>query len=175
MSAASDQVAKMMAASPIAPNPIAPVPTMPTGYSGPGVWIRIQHRFGARMTEWILALITFLWGAVLLLPSVTFEQPAWAGFRIIFGNEELLGTLMVILGIMRIVGLVVNGARKKITPWIRVASASVGFMIFVGITAGYSLSGVVSTWLAIYPVFALVEILNMYRASRDAGEGNATS
>jgi len=82
---------------------------------------------------------------------------------------------MVVLGIMRIGGLIVNGARKKITPWIRVASASVGFMIFVGITAGYSLSGVVSTWLAIYPVFALVEILNMYRASRDAGEGNATS
>jgi hypothetical protein len=170
MNAASNQVAEMMAAS-----PIAPVPTMPTGYSGPGVWIRIQHRFGARMTEWILALITFLWGAVLLLPSVTFEQPAWAGFRIIFGNEELLGTLMVVLGIMRIGGLIVNGARKTVTPWIRVASATFGFMIFVGITAGYGLSGVVSTWLAVYPVFALVEILNMYRASRDAGEGNATS
>lgn len=141
--------------------------------TGPGLWIRIQHRFGPRMTEWILAVITAMWGAVLLLPERTFDQPAWSGFRIIFGDETLLGFIMLTLGFLRLGGLVVNGARKNVTPWIRVVSASLGFLLFVGITTGYALSGVVSTWLAVYPVFALVELLNIYRAAHDAGESNA--
>ncbi|RUT32660.1 hypothetical protein EMQ25_05805 [Arsenicitalea aurantiaca] len=141
--------------------------------TGPGLWIRIQHRFGPRMTEWILAVITALWGAVLLLPERTFDQPTWSGFRIIFGDETLLGFIMLALGFLRLGGLVVNGARKNVTPWIRVVSASLGFLLFVGITTGYALSGVVSTWLAIYPVFALVELMNIYRAAHDAGESNA--
>jgi len=140
---------------------------------GPGLWIRIQHRFGPRMTEWALALITALWGAVLLLPEHVFDQPAWAGFRLIFGSENALGAVMLVLGVSRIAGLIVNGARKQVTPWIRVFSAGGGFLIFVGISAGYSLSGIISTWLAIYPVFALLELLNIYRAAHDAGESNA--
>jgi hypothetical protein len=35
-------------------------------YAGPGVWSRIQHRFGPRMMEWFLAGHTAFWGAVLL-------------------------------------------------------------------------------------------------------------
>lgn len=145
----------------------------PIGYIGPGIWIRIQHRFGARMPEWMLAAITALWGAVLFLPTDTFAQPAWAGFREIFISENFLGSIMVFLGLLRIGGLIVNGARKTVTPWIRVVSAAAGFMIFVGITCGYALSGVPSTWLAVYPVFALTEIVNIHRAARDAGESNA--
>lgn len=142
-------------------------------HSGPGLWIRITHRFGPRLTEWVLAAITMLWGAVLLLPDAIFDQPTWAGFRAIFGNEIALGTIMVLLGLSRLGGLIVNGARKRVTPWIRVVSAGLGFVLFVGITTGYALSGVISTWLAIYPVFALVELVNIYRAAHDAGESNA--
>lgn len=144
---------------------------LPVG--APGLWIRIQHRFGPRLPEWMLATITMLWGAVILLPEPTFDQPTWAGFRAIFGTENGLGTVMVLLGLSRLGGLVVNGARKRVTPWIRVVSAALGFLLFVGITTGYALSGVVSTWLAIYPVFAAVEIINIYRAAHDAGESNA--
>lgn len=140
----------------------------------PGLWIRIQHRFGPRMTEWMLAGITALWGVVLLLPGDTFDQPTWAGFRAIFISEYWLGSIMVFLGLLRIGGLIVNGARKTVTPWIRSVSASFGCTLFVGITYCYMLSGIVSTWLAIYPVFALVEMLNIYRAAHDAGESNVT-
>lgn len=45
-----------------------------TGY--PGVWIRIQHRFGPRMMEWFMAFHTIGWGYVLLLPDRLFDQPA---------------------------------------------------------------------------------------------------
>ena len=143
-------------------------------FAGPGLWIRIQHRFGPRMTEWMLATITAVWGVVLLLPGHTFDQPAWTGFKAIFQDEVMLGQLMVLLGVVRIIGLIINGARKTVTPWIRSVSASFGFLLFVGITYCYMLSGVVSTWLAIYPVFALVELVNIYRAAHDAGESHAS-
>ena len=142
-------------------------------HARPGLWIRIQHRFGPRMTEWMLAAITALWGAVLVNSLALFNQPAWSGFRDIFRDEWTLGWIMVFLGALRIGGLIVNGARKNVTPWIRSVSASLGCCLFVGITYCYSQSGVFSTWLAIYPVFAVVELLNVYRAAHDAGESHA--
>jgi hypothetical protein len=139
------------------------------------IFVRIKHRFGPRMTEWVLALHTALWGAVLLLPAKTFDGLAFQGFQRIFGSEEFLGAVMLFLGALRIGGLIVNGARKTVTPWIRVGSAAAGFLLFIGISVGYAASGVISTWLAVYPVFALVELVNIYRAAHDAGEGHGTT
>lgn len=136
----------------------------------PGLWIRVQHRFGPRMTEWFMAAHTTLWGWVLLIPDRIFDQPAWSGFRQIFQNEDVLGWIMVMLGFLRLAGLVVNGARKDVTPHIRQISAGIGCMIWVGITYGYASSNLVSTWLAIYPLFAVGELVNIHRAARDQGE-----
>ena len=99
-----------------------------------------------------------------------FDQPAWSGFRQIFQNEDVLGWIMVMLGFLRLAGLVVNGARKDVTPHIRQISAGIGCMIWVGITYGYASSNLVSTWLAIYPLFAVGELVNIHRAARDQGE-----
>lgn len=139
-------------------------------YAGPGIWIRVKHRFGPRMMEWFMALHTIGWGYVLLLPDRVFDQPAWAGFRALFIDEDLLGWLMAGLGLMRLVGLVVNGARKDVTPLIRQISAGTGCLIWSGITYCYASSGVVSTWLAIYPLFAIGELVNIHRAAHDQGE-----
>ncbi|MBO9125441.1 MULTISPECIES: hypothetical protein [unclassified Rhizobium] len=141
-----------------------------TPYVGPGIWIRIQHRFGPRMMEWFLAGHTVLWGAVLLWSDDLFSQPAWGGFRQLFGDAGPLGWVMVLLGVLRVGGLIVNGARKYVTPAVRQFSAGVGFFIWSGITYGYASSGVVSTWLAIYPLFALGELVNINRAAHDQGE-----
>lgn len=146
-----------------------------TGYTGPGVWIRIQHRFGARLPEWQLSFIIAALGGVLFLPGDLFAQPAWTAFHAIFGSEHVLGAIMIFLGALRIGGLIVNGARRQVTPWIRVVSASVGFMIFVGLTYTYALSGFFGPWLAFYPAFAVTELFNIHRAARDAGESNGIS
>lgn len=135
----------------------------------PGLWIRITHRFGPRMMEWFMAGHTVLWGWVLLWPDRIFDQPSWAGFRQVFRDEDVLGWIMVLLGALRFLGLIVNGARKDVTPRIRQWSAAIGFLIWVGITYGYASSGVVSTWLAIYPLFAMAELVNIHRAARDQG------
>lgn len=139
-------------------------------YTGPGIWIRIQHRFGPRMMEWFMALHAIGWGYVLLLPESVFDQPAWAGFRALFIDEEALGWTMACLGLLRLVGLIINGSLRNVTPLIRQISAGVGCLIWSGITYCYASSGVVSTWLAIYPLFAVGELINIHRAAHDQGE-----
>lgn len=143
---------------------------MQGGHVGPGIWIRIQHRFGARMMEWFMAFHTVGWGYVLLLPDTVFDQPAWAGFRALFVDEVYLGWFMAGMGVLRLGGLIVNGARKEVTPRIRQWSAGIGCLIWAGITYCYASSGVVSTWLAIYPLFAIGELVNLHRAAHDQGE-----
>ena len=140
--------------------------------AGGGLWVRLRVRFGPRLSEWMLGGITVGWGLVGVLNTDLFKQPGYAGFRPIFGDSLLLGIVMLMLGTARLGGLFVNGSRRDVTPWIRVTSAGVGMLIWVGMTTAYALSGVLGVWAAIYPVFALVEVINAYRASRDAGESN---
>lgn len=139
-------------------------------HAGPGLWISIRHRFGPRMMEWFMSFHTTMFGIVLLLSPELFEQPAWTGFQGIFHDEARLGWLMVLLGLARIGGLIVNGARKHVTPLIRQVSAGVGCLIWFGIVYGFASSGVVSTWLAVYPLFGIGELVNIHRAAHDQGE-----
>lgn len=140
------------------------------GYLGPGIWVRIQHRFGPRMMEWFMAGHMIAFGSILLLPAQTFNQPAFMAFDQLVPSEDFLGWVMLLIGCLRIIGLVVNGARENVTPQIRQFSAGVGCMIWTGICYGFASSDVVSTWLAIYPLFAVGELVNIHRASRDQGE-----
>lgn len=141
-------------------------------YPYPALWVRIKHRFGPRLMEWFIAWMTACWGGVLLLPADTFAGPAYAIFLAV-APEWWWGAAMLLLGAARIGALIVNGSRKDITPWIRVVSAGCGFMVWVGITTSFALTGVISTWIAIYPSLAVAEIINVVRAARDAGESNA--
>jgi hypothetical protein len=144
----------------------------PAGYLGPGIWIRIQKRFRTRRTEWLLAAITALLGFVTLFLGNLFDLPGYAGFRHIFGNEILLGVCLSALGILRIVGLIINGARKNVTPHIRMFSAACGCLIFAGITYCFTLSGIFGWWVVIYPMFVVTELANVYSAAHDVGEAN---
>ncbi|WP_320196205.1 hypothetical protein RMR10_004755 [Agrobacterium rosae] len=143
---------------------------MQQGYKGTGMWVRIQHRFGPRMMEWFLAGHLMLFGYVLLLPSQTFNQPSFMAFASLVPSENFLGWLMFLVGCLRIIGLVVNGAKKTVTPQIRQFSAAAGCLIWAGISYGFASSGVISTWLAIYPLFAIGELVNINRAAHDQGE-----
>lgn len=58
------------------------------------------------------------------------------------GYARLGDGVCVCVGLLRLVGLVINGGRKNVTPWIR---ACVGFLIFGGINYCFASSGVIST------------------------------
>ncbi|WP_157959925.1 hypothetical protein [Devosia submarina] len=145
-------------------------------YTGTGLWVQITHRFGPRMPEWFMAGHTAVFGFVLLIAPELFTQPTWAGFLKLFSwlppdaVQFYMGVGMLIAGLARVAGLIVNGARKHVTPRIRQVSAGVGCMIWFGITYAFASSDVVSTWLAIYPLFGICELVNIHRAAHDEGE-----
>lgn len=143
---------------------------MSAGYVGPGLWVRISERFGPRMLEWFLSGHMILFGYVLLLPAETFNQPAFWSFRELVPSENSLGKFMLFVGVLRVVGLIINGSMQNVTPRIRQFSAGVGCLIWSGICYGFASSDVVSTWLAIYPLFAVGELVNIHRAARDQGK-----
>lgn len=140
--------------------------------------MQITHRFGPRMPEWFMAGHITLFGVVLLVADGLFLQPTWSGFHELFaftggapGQIQFwIGLAMIITGLARFGGLIVNGARKHVTPRIRQISAGVGCLIWSGIVYGFATSDVLSTWLAIYPLFAVNELVNVHRASHDEGE-----
>lgn len=116
-----------------------------------------------------------MWGVVLLLPTETFASAnTWEFFASVM-PEWMWGALMLGLGSARLIGLIINGTRPRVTPWIRAVSAFVGFLIFSGITYSFAASGVISTWIAIYPAIAAVELMNIYRAAHDVGESYGTA
>lgn len=117
-----------------------------------------------------MAFHTTLFGVVLIISPDLFSQPAWAGFAGMGISEATLGWIMLTLGVGRVGGLIVNGARKHVTPLIRQVSAGIGCLIWFGIVYGFATSGVVSTWLAIYPLFGIGELVNIHRAAHDQGE-----
>ena len=126
--------------------------------SGPvSIYVRMRTRFGLRISEWMIASQTFLYGAMLLLPYDTI-------------SEEALGGTLMFVGLLRLAGLFVNGARQDITPWIRAVSASVGFLLYSFLLFSFMLSGVPSGWIAFCIPILVVEVINVYRAAHDAGE-----
>ncbi|SER57333.1 hypothetical protein SAMN03159406_00524 [Rhizobium sp. NFR03] len=139
-------------------------------YTGPGIWIRIQHRFGPRNMEWFSGAVTTTFGVIVLVGDDLFSQPSWAGFRDFFGTQSLFGTIMLILGMLRLIALLINGAKKKVTPQIRQVAAGFGLVIWFGVCAGFYSSGVISTWAAIYPWLVIAELTNIHRAAHDQGE-----
>lgn len=135
---------------------------------------RIQHRFRARITEWAGAAQMCILGAVLLAQSDSFaEFPAYAmmaGFRL---PEVFWGWLLLGLGVLRVIGLIINGSMKSVTPWIRVTGAFVGFacfaMITVSMIASVRLLGVViPSGVEMYLVASCMEIAAIYFAFADA-------
>lgn len=135
------------------------------------VYVRIRARFHERVAEWMLGAISAGWGAALLIPGV-YDGPTFAYARHIM-PAAVFGGVMLFFGVLRLIGLYINGARQDVTPWIRVAGAAVGFMLFSLVTFSFSLAGTLGVWVAVYPVFIVFEIVNILRAAHDAGEHRA--
>lgn len=134
------------------------------------LYVRTKSKFGFRISEWMIALQTFTFGAVLLLPNETYNTSPVFNFLRHVVSEEVLGIFMLAIGATHLVALTINGARQDVTPTLRAVSAFIGFMAWTLISFSFALSGVVSTWIAIYPFIAGFELVNMYRATHDAGE-----
>jgi uncharacterized membrane protein len=130
------------------------------------------------MPEWFMSGHITAFGLVLLVAEGMFARQDWNGFYRLFSFtgatidqvQYWMGVAMLLTGLARFGGLIVNGARKHVTPRIRQVSAGVGCLIWSGVVYGFATSDVLSTWLAIYPLFAVNELVNIHRAAHDEGE-----
>jgi hypothetical protein len=130
--------------------------------------LKLRGGFHSRRTEWTAGAQSLIWGLVLLAPGDVFNSsPAFAFLRNHI-SEDVMGWIMIAVGIIRFIGLRINGSRKKITPWIRVAMALVGCGVFTLISLSFEATGVWSTWLAAWPVLAVTELFNVYAAISEA-------
>lgn len=135
------------------------------------LYLQLRHRFHSRRTEWTAAIQSVIFGLVLLGPGDAFNGAAFGALRDHIG-EATLGWLMVAIGLVRLAGLFINGARKQVTPWIRVTTAILGCGAFTFISLSFAASGVWSVWIAAWPVVAVTELFNIYGAMRDARVAN---
>lgn len=131
-------------------------------------YFMLSEHFGARRAEWIAAAQACVFGTVLLGPGDVFDSNSvFSGMRHLL-SEEALGWTMMALGAARLLGLAVNGHRKKVTPWVRLTTALIGCGIFSFISLTFAASGVWSIWLAAWPFVVVNEFFNVDAATRDA-------
>lgn len=111
------------------------------------IWGRIRERFRDRAAEWFCAGNMTWTGAALLHPSQTFTAPGWQSFRWL--GEDLTGYLIGGLGLLWLVGLIINGALQSVTSTIRLGCAFVGSLAYgflaVGFTFSFLINGVLPT------------------------------
>ena len=148
-------------------------------YVQPGIMTFIGSHFGPRLSEWVGSANMLLLGVVYLTVEGVFDRETYLYINAIFGlvsaplnlhPQLFVGAGLFTAGLFGFIGLTINGMRKEITPWIRVSRAIVGFWIFTGIATCFALTGVLGPWVAWYPVAAVVELVNMFRSSTDAGD-----
>lgn len=139
---------------------------IPTRVPYKALWIYIQHHFGPRRLEWAMAIITCTYGYSIYWADA-FRKPAWIIFSRIFRDEVYLAAFMIFLGVVRLTGLIINGARKHATPQIRQISAGFGAFLWAGLTYCFYMSGDKGGWAGIFPFFFLFELDNIQQAARD--------
>ena len=151
-------------------------PVAPTyanvGYAGPSLWTVIGSHFGPRLSEWGCSLNMIILGVVFIARDDIFNTRTFTYFKAVFGSQIVPGSVLFLFGFLGLMGLTINGMRREVTPWIRYSRACIGFLLFTGMSTCFALSGIYTVWLAFFPVAALIELVNMFTTSKDAGETN---
>lgn len=129
-----------------------------------------KERFAGRILEWYVAAQLLMWGLVLIAPeqSFSFTPTFFVYFPV---SEDVLGPLMLGLGLVRLAALIINGAIPGITPLIRVSGAFLGCGVWYLISIYFAETGQVSVWIAAWPMAFFAEFVNMYRSAQDARIG----
>ena len=132
--------------------------------------VRFQKTFPLRVSEWLMAGIVLTWGVVLLANPTVFDAPHHSSMREM-ADQQTWGVMCLGMGLTRWAVLTINGAWRA-SPHIRAACAFSTCFFWLLISYGLAGSGVVTTGLAVYPWFLLLDIYNVFRAASDAREAD---
>jgi hypothetical protein len=129
-------------------------------------FVRIRERFRQRASEWFCAAMLATWGLALLHPSNNFEStPAYEAFSRTI-KEENMAAALTLLGVAWLVGLIINGARQRVTSTIRACCAFLGGVIYMvmslGFLSSYFITGVLTAGPSTYALTSALAFYSLY-------------
>lgn len=130
--------------------------------------LHFRAAFMARECDWAFAVILFMWGLTLLILGDAYYQSV-AAFRTFraYIDYDTLGIILMTGGIIRLAMLFANGLWRPL-HYARAWMALTTMMIWLVITMGFMSAGSPGVWIAFYPVFAVFDGVNVFRAMMDA-------
>lgn len=125
-----------------------------------------------RGSEWITSCVLIGFGVALFYPGETLAGSGYRAFAGLGLTDFMLGSLMASSGILRSVGLIINGRWRR-SPTLRVVGALIGSTLFTMLAAAFAApsfsgSGGLSTGATTYLVLAVADALAAYRSGFDA-------
>lgn len=137
------------------------------------VILRVKHKFRQRLVEWGAALEISLLGLILMQNGDSFGNSNSFLWMASLFTEPTWALILISVGVIRLLGLIINGSMESVTPWIRTAGALIGLTVFGMIVtsilyARFWLGAAWSTGLSPYGVGFCMEIAAIVCASADA-------
>jgi hypothetical protein len=129
--------------------------------------VRFRETFRERMPEWALATGMVGWGLLTLASSHLFSQQPYFFPLLAIMRQDAWGTLVLGIGIVRLLFLVINGAWRP-SAHIRAVGCALGTMLW----ASLFIAALNLTWLspttAIYAVLLALDMISLWFAAGDA-------
>lgn len=123
-----------------------------------------------RGLEWFSALAMTAWAAVLAQAGDTLAAPNFAEFVIQGLTEDRLAAIFAAIGCGRLAVLLINGKWPR-SPMARVIASAAAAILWLQIASMFAVSwwfyGVAGTGFAVYGLFALADLFNIYWAAFD--------
>lgn len=130
--------------------------------------VHFKDTFPFRVAEWFMAVVMITWAIVLFNPDFDAGRHASFGFAAVFDftRPHQLGYMLLTFGFVRFLALLINGLWWR-TPAIRLVMAFICNLFWVELTLSIITSGKVTTGLAVYPWFVVLEVYSAFRAAYD--------
>lgn len=125
-----------------------------------------------RIPEWATSFIMLFFGVSLLLPGETMAIKGYGNMAFNNYGDAGIGSIMTLLGVLRIIALYINGNWKR-TPLIRMVGAVLGVQMFLAISVSLAIPFLTrdmapNTAWGTYLVLAVLDTHAVWRASKDA-------
>lgn len=135
------------------------------------LFVRIKERFRQRASEWYCAANLAWLGIAMLHPTSIFAaSPGYNSFQSII-TEETMAVLLTALGGAWLVGLIINGARQRVTSTIRIACSLAGGVIYLtmalGFLSSYLQTGVLTAGVGTYFLTSALAFYSLYWVTID--------
>lgn len=134
--------------------------------------ISLRTTFPQRRAEWALGVVIFLWGVILLNNETLFSDGISYSEIARTASQETWGAICLALGLVRLLVLLINGAWRR-SPHARALVAFLSCFFWFQVSMGMAAAGTWSTGLAVYPVFLILDALNVIFALGEAGRSDA--